>query len=453
MRILLFSLLFIGGLCAQANSVRSGWVYTRSVDSSETHRIANSCKALFAVPFALVSFSHTMGSSGQLESSVSETIHLGRPEVFDAIAGEILTSWRYTHSYTTDDKIVMLMKRDQALDPRRVAYFQFKSETDEMVAIRVFDASDRVYRNNEVWNDVDANTAISPTEKSLSDFLFPARVPGKEFTGIDIGLLNSTPNLIRGTELAFTQVAEFIDQHYNANEFQFFGRGSLLKKRNMKVYAQTRLKQVDFFRQYGLKPVMKKDKDGVETPVELTPGMILIEVNADEFIEKNHGRKLFADHKQAQGQYKNNYKEHQREIQQGLDRLDKSKIKFSTLDEIIMLHDKIMYALSVATRYPLYSEQQSKSLAAIFTTYYKVVNSIPENMRDGKNWTNLRHHILSALIQPDPQLTYYYFFVTINRKINERQSFQHTANDEKEFFRRFPMLPFLPLGIKPEIFK
>lgn len=445
MKSMLLCLILILGYSAQASGLKSTWVFPEPHSQTQAPK-EKLCKALFAKTFTLTTKSYQAGAGGSFTPSYNQSITADRPEAFNQIADKILKSWSQIHAYTSAENITILQQRDRNLDPMRLAYFNFENEMGESIGIRIFDASDIVYRQSRPWKEVDPVTSQAPLEISKPGFQLPGRDSKKPFFALELGLLNADPGLARGTEFAFTQVAEFLDVHYNGSEFTFFGHTEKAEKLNMMVYAQTRSHQVAFFEKYGLKPIIQKLEDGSEAPIEVTPGMILIGATTKDFLHRNFGKRIFANSKGSSGKPAEiNMQEMIKHNQEYLRKIDQKRMTFTNLADYYTIAQKLHYLLSVAKEDPLYSETQGQRLTIFFQLYLETINSLPESLRDQESWENLRTIILYSLTQSDPQAAYYYFYTNM---IRNHSQITFDAKAEKKFFQIFPLLPSIPLPLK-----
>lgn len=440
-------LILILALDDLASAHQSIWMHPEPANRIE---IDNKCKSLFTAPYVLKSYSYKSNSAGQLVPTISSVAKLGRPDEYDKVDEKILQSWAQVHSYTTPEKIKMLKDRSRDLDHLRTSYFYYQNEAGDSIGIRVFDASTEVYFQGEKWTDISASTSKAPLEISLPGFLLPGRADAKKFFAWELGLLNADPSLAKGTELAFTQVAMRLDTAYNDEGYTFFGSTQTVAQLKMKIFAQTRLAQVPFFEKYGLKPVMKRGADGIERPIELTPGMILIAADAQDFITINFGLRLFANRKSESQRYdEKSMMDHIKHNQEFLRQLDQNKLEISSLDELSQISLKLIDFLKNTKRFPAWSEYQSQNLNLFVTSYFRLINSIPEKWRSS-SWKNMRHLLLRALTQSSPQLAYYYLYSGLSIGTSDQFSKTYDPAQEKNFFENLPLMDRLVLPLDPD---
>lgn len=436
---------------AGANSALTAtWLIPSPVTQSIDSKL---CSNVFLKPFQLVSISHKIDQAGQFIPKVESSTEWNRPLAYDEVSGKILKAWDAIHGYTSADNLAMLARRDQNLDPMRTSYFLFENQSHQNVGIRVFDASDIILKNEVPWLEVQSDSSVAPLEQSKPGFQLPFRNSGKPFYAWELGLLNADPALRRGTEYSFTNVASRLDHDYNGGDFIFFGRTQKVQATNMMIYAQTRAHQVSFFEQYGLKPITEKNLNGEQVPIEVTPGMILVGATAKDFIEINFSKRVFTSGKSENSRLDEaQMKEQIRQNQAYLSYLDKNILSDMNMKDIVEVERKLIQVIRSASQDPMNSQTQGERLAAMLSTYFRIVNSVPAPWRSS-DWQNLRKTILYSLTQTSPQLAYYYLYIHLRQATGGNFELAFTPQAEADFFKRFPIPSALPLGIKAEVYR
>lgn len=429
-----------------ASALSATWLIPGPVVSKSNSR---QCINLFSNPFSVHAISHEIDADGNYGPKVKYSTHVGRPASYDQVAAKIFRAWGDIHGYTSAENLSMLAERDRRLGPMRTSYFLFENEDGQNVGIRVFDASDIVFRAETPWPEGSASPSAAPVELSKPGFKLPGRNSGKPFYALELGLLNGDPSLSRGTEYAFTNVASRLDTDYNGGEFAYFGRTLKIKNLDMMIYAQTRAHQVSFFEKYGLKPVLQKNETNELAPVEVASGMILIGATAEDFIEKNFTQKVFTTKKDEAARFDEaQMKLEIKANQEFLTELEKRIISPISLNDFARLEQKLTETLIRAKSHPANSEARNEILFQILTIYFQFVNSVPPQWRHTPNWSNLRKILLSAFLQTSPELSYYNIYLHLSGQAGNGVDMIITPQSEAEFLNRLPVLERWPFGIK-----
>ncbi len=405
------------------------------------------CQAALSPKFDTVKISYAHSPSGEFSPSLSRTQESGRNSETTRMADSILADMLNVHGYTTPEKIKMLTERDRNLAPMRTSYFEFRSDQNEGVGLRIFDASDQVMAAGQAWPEASTTDSTSPIELSHPSYRLPGRDQNTPFFGIEIGLLAKDPNLSKGVETAFGYVADSIDFNYNASEFRFFGRTQKVIDKDMKVWAQTRKATVSLFERYGFAPVVEVTENGDSSPVELSPGMILLSMPANEFIDRYFSKRLFAHRKEGPDMYdQQRFRQDFKDNQIALDQLDKSKMDIRSAQEVMDVQIPLFRALTSLRQRYLQKEDIQQDLTSVMFLYYKLINNIPESLRI-PTWANLRITILNSLCQSSPLLGYYYLYTSLHANDGEDTDLVFSPEQEKSFFERFPV-DLLPMGVQ-----
>lgn len=449
--ILLFSLLFIGLLGeARAELLAmhlQSWAVRQPANTGagvlalqlqaepvqQKSMIGKACAKLHTVVFRSQLISFRVDTTGQFLPGVENWIGDAKAKQWIDIPNKILSDWQNVHQYTTPEKIEALRFFDQSLSPLRTSYSLFESGADR-AGIRVFDGSTHIYKDGFVWGEASRTDSRLPIERIDKDLKLPERESGNARI-VEIGLLDVTSNVSQGMRWAFGKVAQYLDNTHNRMSFMAFGKVKDAQDRKLKVYAQTRKEQVALFERFGLLPVLDAQGD----MVILSSGLVLMAADGGTFIQKNFIHQILPqmkDQKQEgwslQGTLAQMKAQHDY-----MNGLDANKLQITSRQELVDMGAAMIRLLDSARTYSPGSQGHGERLTLFLSTYFRVINSLPVEMRS-RHWEQMRMTLLHVLSQADPQAAYLTLWMHFNP---DKIQGSVTPDFEARFFQQMPNIP------------
>ncbi len=327
----------------------------------------------------------------------------------DEIVKKILGNWLQSGHYN-EDQVNTLYRLDRSLSAMRTHYVSFEHQGMH-AGIRIFDGSVRPYSYGRDWFSASLTDNRIPIEIRNPDLLLPGRqvVNGVEEPKkiIELGLLDGPRYFTKAVESAYAQVAVWLDQTYNSDDYAVFQRMDRMS--DVLVYGVTRERLVPTQLEMGFELVMSTVAGGDISPMRTQDGLFLISISGQDFIRRHFNKfRLPEARDQVQQLSEEAWEQHFDQLTAWNRRVDQVRIEINSIEEANELLKRALEEYNLwARRDVMVTVRESfHPYRNLVESFYIVYASIPIELkrRHIPNWENLEAFLKDLLIVEDPRM-------------------------------------------------